>query len=272
MSWTLAALTAGGFALGGGAALAARAYLRPFATQGVPLLRYRLVGPPRPGSPLNELRVPLSKFEPVVRHLARRGFRAVGLDEALEGARDRAFLAGAPVALSFDGPSRTFLSEAWPLLQRYGLTRVTLFFPASRLGQRELTFGRGRAEPLLGEEDLVRLASEGVTIGLQALLPPLDEVASAERLAEERERLRALTGQPVDCLAAASPNVALLRGARRAGFRAFADVSERADGVLYRARARGPAPLILPRYDVLPTTSLLEVALVVSRRVGPTIW
>ncbi len=263
---TVAALVVGGGSIAGGAALAARSLLRPLAARGVPLLRYRLVGPPRPASPLNDLRVPMSRFEPVIRHLARRGFRTVSMSEALAGVRSREFLRSDPLSLSFDGPSRDFLTSAWPVLTRHGLHRVELFFPAVRLGHTQLAFTEGRPEPLLSPDDLLGLARDGVTIGLQAL-PPVgaDEAGLLEHLREGRERLRELTGQAVEAVAAPSASPTFSRAARRAGFRAVAMLGE---GVAYRRTS----PSALPRFDVQPTTTLLEVALVASRRVGPTIW
>ena len=98
-------------ASGGGALLGLSGYgvwtaLRPARVIGVPLLRYRIVGPPRPGSPLNEIRVPMSCFEGQLRHLARRGHRAVTLGEAAARRRDSAFLAQAPLVFVFEGPYR----------------------------------------------------------------------------------------------------------------------------------------------------------------------
>src|SRR5687767_8778502 len=99
-----------------GLALAAR---RALAARGIPVLRYRLVGPILPGSVINDVRVPPSQFEAQARHLARRGFEAVTLSEALEQRGDAAFLRRRPVVFTFDGPWAAFGVSAWPVLQRY---------------------------------------------------------------------------------------------------------------------------------------------------------
>ena len=106
MSPALAGLLAAGSvgALGVGA-MAGWSIFRPPRLEGIPVLRYRIVGPALAGSPLNEVRVPVSRFAPQIRYIARRGFRAVTLSEAVARLQDRSFLATNPIVLCFDPPT-----------------------------------------------------------------------------------------------------------------------------------------------------------------------
>lgn len=238
---------------GAAAALLAR---RLAADPGLPVLRWHLVGPILPGSALNDLRVPMSAFEEQVRHLARRRFRPVTLAEALARRGDRAFLRERPVALTFDGPSASFLGHAWPALKRHGLARCTLFFPPARLGQATLQVPEGRPEPLLSPAQLAALAAEGVALGVQ--VGPHD---AAEELRRGAELLGSLQGAPVQ-VAALPPGAQrdrVLRAAVRAA--GFTGAAFAGGGRLRRRTSR----LLVPRFAVRPDTPLLDLAMFVSR-------
>lgn len=248
-----------GAVVGAGAGLGvALLWQRSRRLRGIPILRWHLVGPLLPGSALNELRVPPSAFEEQVGHLGRRGFRAVTLSEALARRGDRRFVAKDPIVLTVDGPGLGFLATAWPILRRHGLDKATLFFPPTRLGQKELVVPEGRPEPILLPEQLAELAKQGVELGVQVGLRD-----KAEDLARGRARLAELTGAPVE-LAALPPggrvDPQLQAAVKKAGFRgaalAFGDQP-------LRSRTH---TLAIPRLAVRPDTSLLDVALFVSTR------
>lgn len=264
-SWEIVAAGAGAAALGG-AGLALRRLLSEPRPEGVPVLRYRLVGPPLPGSPLNDLRVPVSRFEAQVRHVARRGYTAVTLEEAVKGARSRAFLARNPIAFTFDGPYVSTGTVAWPILHRYGLARATLFYPPARLGQRELRFTEGRPEPILTPDQLQALARDGLSLGVQASLA---EAASYDEQVAElragRQALSDVTGAEVGAVALPLNERLARRASRAAGFQVAAVLG---DGVVTRRTPR----YSIPRYAVQPNTELVEVALVIARRMGKTEW
>jgi peptidoglycan/xylan/chitin deacetylase (PgdA/CDA1 family) len=160
--------------------------------------------------------------------------------------------------LTVDGPGLGFLATAWPILKRHGLSRATLFFPPSRLGQKELVVPEGRPEPILLPEQLAQLAKDGVELGVQVGLRD-----KAEDLARGRARLAELSGGPVD-QAALPPggrvDPQLQQAVKKAGFRGAALAS--GDGPL---RAGTPR-LAIPRLSIRPDTSLLDVALFVSTR------
>jgi Polysaccharide deacetylase len=259
----VAATAAGAGALASGWAV--RRMLRPFPVQGVPILRYRLVGPALAGSPLNDHRVPLSAFDAQVRHLSRRGFKAVSLGEALRRIREPAFLAQNPVALTFDGPYAAFSISAWPVLQRWGMNQVTLFYPPHVLGQRELRFMHGRAEPLMDPRVLRRLAKAGVEVGLQGWPEKTDVDTLTRQLVEGRSKLVEISDQAVDlvCYPPGAPDPDFQAAAVTAGFRAATLIG---GGGMLTPRTD---PLEILRFRVVRETELLQVAFYLAQRKIP---
>jgi len=250
----------------GGTVLGVVAATRPLQVRGVPILRYRVVGPPLPGSPLNELRVPISKFEAQIRHLGRRGFRAVTLGEALSERGSSRFLARNPICLTFDGPYASLETVALPILRSYGLNVATVFYPPECLGQSQLRFTEGRPEPVLDPDALRRLGHQGIQIGVQAIFRADGEAESiGSVLRAGRQAVADLTGEPANLVSLPFPAPLAMEAARLAGFDGAATLG---DGVLFPRSSR----FAIPRFAVTPKATLVEVALVVSRRVGKTRW
>lgn len=256
-------LCAGAAALGGATvAWSVQRLRRPLGWAGVPVLRWQLVGPPLPGSPLNDLRIPISQFEATLRHFVRRGYRPVTLGEAVARRADPAFLASNPLVLTFDGPSASF-TRALDALGRQRLLPVTLFFPAGLLGRAELIFTKGRPEPLLVASDLIQAASRGVEIGL--LCPELaqkGQEAVTQRLISDRRRLSEAVGIPVDHVALPSGEREVVRAARGAGFVSAVLLS--GDGIL----ARRGSPWAIPRWSAKPGQHVVQVGYALAARRG----
>lgn len=159
------------------------------------LAYHRIV--PAPAGTADPYTVRPELFAAHVAWLARRGYRALPLGEALAGPP-------APtVALTFDDGYRDFRQHAYPVLQQHGF-RSTLFVVAGRLGKPADWPGAGGA-PLLTGEEVTALATEGMEIGAHGWqhrpLPELDRPSLAHELALARERLGQLAGSPVQGLA-----------------------------------------------------------------------
>lgn len=146
------------------------------------------------------------------------------------------------------------------------MTSITLFFPAGRLGQEALTFAEGRPEPLLSTEDLCSLASQGAEIGLwvRAAHGEAEDLLMA-RLRQERAALAGALDAPVEVLATASSTPGLVHAAKSLRIAGLAS-----DGHGFFG-ARAPT-MGIPRFAVGPEATLLELALVVGRRVGQAAW
>lgn len=260
-AWIVAGLAGAGAASVGALALRARR-----RAPGIPVLRYRLVGPTLPGSAINDQRLPMSALEAQLRHLSRRRFEALTLSEALARRSSRGAGRGAAraVALTFDGPWAGFGAAVWPALDRAGLVRVTLFFPPDRLGQATLDVGEGRPEPLLSPDALAALAARGVELGVQ-WGPRPDETARerVEALRRARAKLEEVAGHPVVLLSLppGPPDAGLQRAARRAGFTGAALLGGR--GTLDRAASRWAIPRIVVDRDL----QLMQLALSLHRGV-----
>ena len=138
--------------------------------------------------------VSTEQFDAHVRFLAASAISVVPLTELRAASGDA-------VALTFDDGFENFATEAWPRLRDAGLP-ATLFVVSERVGS-DNTWGEAPQAgipilPLLGWDDLGRLADEGVELGGHSRTHPHLEELSAEALADEvdgcREDLRTRCG------------------------------------------------------------------------------
>jgi peptidoglycan/xylan/chitin deacetylase (PgdA/CDA1 family) len=165
-----------------------------------------------------------------------------GLLEAPEGAE--------AVALTFDDAFANFATEAWPLLRDHGLP-ATVFVVSGHAGGTNSWGGREHPGiptlPLLGWNDLGRLAEEGVTLGAHSSTHPdlrgLDDAALADEMAGSAATIAERTGRRPAVFAypygAHDDRVAAAAGA---AFR-FACTTE------LRPLGRADDPARLPRLD-----------------------
>jgi len=244
--------------------------IQPLTPVGVPVLRYRAVGPSFPGSPLNPLRVTTPSFAKQLRYLLRRGYRLVTLSEALAGLRSSSFLRSKPLAITFDGGYKSFMSHVLPLFEEHDAATATLFVASRGLeGNNAFELGRGRSpEPTLVAADLAELSERGFEIGslghAGTNLSLLSEDALKADLAKSRELLAEACGQSVSLLAYPR-DISVSHYEKtlvRAGFKAGFWVAPR--GVIGKKQSR----FRLPRYPIERKTSLIHIALAVSRRMA----
>jgi peptidoglycan/xylan/chitin deacetylase (PgdA/CDA1 family) len=130
-----------------------------------------------------------------LRWLSRRGLTGVSMRELLAArARGRA---ARLVGLTFDDGYRDFLTEAVPLLRRYGHT-ATVFVLPGRLGGDNGWDPRGPRRPLLDAGGVRAAEAEGMEIGSHGLLhqdlTAADDAALAAEVAESRAWLADITG------------------------------------------------------------------------------
>jgi len=178
-------------------------YRYPWWRPGLPadeprILCYHMIEDREKSARAPRLAVSPKRFERQVRYLARRGWRFVTVSQLLDSAPQPR-----TVALTFDDGYRDNLTEAAPILARYGAC-ATVYVIANRA---DPLAGGGYADgspfaPLLTDAELKALAETSVfEIGSHTVshldLTSSDEAAAAAELIESRESLQAIIGAPV---------------------------------------------------------------------------
>lgn len=171
----------------------------------LPILMYHRVAVDGPAS-LAEWRVAPDRFEAQLAYLRRHGFRSISVDlRSMTFAGRDGLSDGRVVAITFDDATTDFATAAWPLLQKYGFG-AALFVVADRVGGRaEWDVGHGEPADLLGWDEIVRLAGEGVEIGSHATshtpLTSLGAEALADEMRRSKEVIEARIVRPVSAIA-----------------------------------------------------------------------
>jgi peptidoglycan/xylan/chitin deacetylase (PgdA/CDA1 family) len=167
---------------------------RPVVTHRLPILLYHRVA--EVGSPATvRYRVTPAAFEDQLRYLRDAGFRGVGLEDWRGAIAQHTPLPGRAVLITFDDGYADFLTEAWPLLRRYGFP-ATVFLVAGEVGgSNRWDRAVGEEVPLLGWRDIRRLRDEGVEFGSHSLshrrltaIPPTEvvrEVAASRAILQD---------------------------------------------------------------------------------------
>jgi peptidoglycan/xylan/chitin deacetylase (PgdA/CDA1 family) len=252
------------------AALLARHWLRPLQAAAIPVLRYRFVGPPLPGSPFNPLRLSLPGLSQHLNYLRRRRFRLVTLSEAWAKADSANFLASRPVVLTFDGGYKSFIQLVAPRIVECGIGPATVFVASDAVGKdNSYEIGvQGRAEPMMDEQDLRSLAAAGFEVGSLGCrgrdLSQLSHQDLVADLRDSRQRLSEITGREVRALAFArdanASHFATL--IKQAGYSHASWIS--LDGLMNR----GSEPYRLPRFPMTRKSQVIELALVLAQRMA----
>jgi peptidoglycan/xylan/chitin deacetylase (PgdA/CDA1 family) len=124
-------------------------------------------------------------FDEQMRHLAAEGYQALSVSAfrpALLGATDR--LPERPVLITFDDGFRNFLTEALPIMERYGFTS-TLYATTGFMGEGTTPGKNHWGDPMLSWDELVQVAAAGVEVGAHTHTHPmLDTLPHAEALDE----------------------------------------------------------------------------------------
>jgi len=132
----------------------------------IPVLMYHAV---LPIDAAEEVRgtVPLTTFREQIGWLARRGYRALTLDEVADALAGRGDAArGRSVAITFDDGYRCVVDHALPVLEEFGMTAV-LFVVTGAVGHTTEWYvpKGGRAFEHAGWAELERAAARGFAIG-----------------------------------------------------------------------------------------------------------
>jgi peptidoglycan/xylan/chitin deacetylase (PgdA/CDA1 family) len=175
----------------GGCVITRAESLNSWTTRELPILMYhsvRLEPPP----PLARFCVTPERFERQLAFLKRHGYVSISLERWLSALADKdGIIEGRAVALTFDDGYRDFLTEAWPLLQKYGFL-ATVFVVAEFVGAKaEWDAAYGEPSPLLTWDEMRILANEGVTFGVHSASHPYFTRLATRNVIEEGRRSRA---------------------------------------------------------------------------------
>lgn len=171
------------------------------ASPGVPVLVYHRVA-----AGGDRYAVAPRRFARQMALLRRLGYRVVPLDTLVATWEAGQLPAPRTVALTFDDGYRDNLTQAWPVLGRFGYPATLFFVTGQAGGCNAWDQGTGRARvPLLTWEQVQRLDRAGFRAAPHTVTHPdlacLDPAAAAFELAESRRQLETQLGRPATLFA-----------------------------------------------------------------------
>jgi peptidoglycan/xylan/chitin deacetylase (PgdA/CDA1 family) len=181
----------------GGHRNAASGRAQRVVTSRLPILMYHSVSTSGP-SALARCRVAPAAFEEHLQYLRESGFRSVTLQEWCLAMEARRPLSGRAVIITFDDGYRDFLTEAWPLLARYGFS-ATVFLVAGKVGgTNEWDRQYGEEIPLLAWDEIRGLQREGIEFGAHSMTHRALTILSIEEIVHEVLRSRTTLERNLD--------------------------------------------------------------------------
>lgn len=154
------------------------------------------------------LSVPPAELDRELQYLAKNGYTTVTLDQVARGEYGKK-----SVALTFDDGYKDFISEAYPLLEKYGFT-ATAYIITGRLNDPRH----------LSRDDIVYLANRGIAFGSHTVGHVNLAHQSAENLSRElvasKATLSDLINKPITALSYPSGqyNAAVVQAAHNSGY------------------------------------------------------
>ncbi len=194
----------------------------------VPVLMYHRVGVAHNAWEARYAITP-ANFAAHMRALARKGYRAVGIDALVEWLEGGAPLPEGAILVTFDDGFRGVREHALPVLEAMGWP-FTVFLVADLIGEQDHwtrdANPAGVTHPLLDADEILDMQRRGVSFHSHtcshASLPSLDDARLAGELAGSRQKLSDLLGRPVEYLAYPFGHVdeRVAAATRAAGYRA----------------------------------------------------
>ena len=164
----------------------------------VPILMYHAVLPIDAAAKVRGT-VPLAVFRDQIGWLARRGYRALTLDDVAERLAGGGDTSGRAVAITFDDGYRCVLEHAFPVLAEFGMT-ATLFVVTGAVGKTTDWYVAGGGRPFehANWDELERAAAQGFSIGSHTVshlaLAGGEPAAVADELGASREAIEKHVG------------------------------------------------------------------------------
>lgn len=192
-------------------------------TDPVPILMYHFVrdNVNQVADPLGYgLSVPTKEFAQQMQYLADNGYATVTMDAVARGE-----YGAKSVALTFDDGYKDFITDAYPILERYNFT-ATVFIITSRLNDVRH----------LSSDDIVYLANRGISFGSHSVshlnLANQSATNLHTELADSQKTLSALLNKPITAVSypAGKYSAAVVSEATKVGYASGVTVEEgRAD-------------------------------------------
>ncbi|MCF8371599.1 MAG: polysaccharide deacetylase family protein [Bacteroidales bacterium] len=129
----------------------------------IPILLYHQISPSESAHDPQGLIVPTYQFEKQMNYLYEHGYSCKSMKELLFNAKDRVIGRNKVFALNFDDGYANFLTEAFPILQRYGFT-ATVFVVTDLVGKQSNWSGEHGTQ-LLSWKQIKVLQQAGISIG-----------------------------------------------------------------------------------------------------------
>ncbi len=168
----------------------------------VPILTYHSVGTLNP-----ILDTPVEKFEQHLKYFAERGYNTITASKLVQLIKAKSPLPEKSFVLTFDDGYRTFHTDAWPLLQKYGFN-ATVFLITDFCGKDNQWVGQPASvpkAPLLSWSEVEELAKQGCEFGGHTLTHRPLSTLSGEKLVDElvksKAKIMEVTGQDASIFA-----------------------------------------------------------------------
>lgn len=208
----------------------------------LPILMYHQV-PERveDGDPYN-LCVPVSEFEAQMCFLKDRGYQTVPLSQAAAMVARGERPGRKQVVITFDDGYRDVYTNAFPILQRYGMT-ADVMLVSGRIGESSL-WDRDKVEPapLLGRAEIAEMQAYGVTFGSHGVthhpLTGMPREEARQEIAASKASLEDMLGCEVSTFSFphGKSDPALREMVREAGYIAACGIEQREHALLNLSR------------------------------------
>lgn len=193
------------------------------APRAIPVLMYHKIDRPPPAPANRTLCVRPAAFRHQMAALRAAGIRGISMGEAMPYLRGER--SGRIAVLTFDDGYADTVEQALPVLRRHGHSATCYVVSGQIDGHNAWDEpSPGSRASLMSADQLARWCAAGMEVGCHTATHPrlsrLDADGIRHELRDSRERLRALTGQPVDqfCYPYGDHDERVVAAVREAGF------------------------------------------------------
>lgn len=199
------------------------------ATRYIPILMYHKIGKEAP----TQWWVKTKHFRKQMRKLKKAGYKSIRLKDIYDYKLKKRNLPLHPIVITFDDGYHNFLTEAFPILKKYGFT-ATIFIITDKTADNEEvradnswdheSESKYRTEHLIWPE-IIRLAKKGIEIGSHTRTHPnltrLEKVALKKEIKESKTILEEKLGMPVEtfCYPGGRRNLLVIETVKETGYK-----------------------------------------------------